>query len=217
MTTSSRDSIDNKIKALGIGRFQVMALLQCARYYVLNRDIDRAKSFGLNRAVFYAWAKHYGSDRRRRFIDIEEEIRRSIVKGVKPIKCPEGYVEELGECVKKSERGFYTMNDVEQTPYDYNQQIVNKINRLINYDKIWSIALDYLSKFPEWVLKDPVKFYKYVYEPVRDVFFQRILVEGRIDPSKNIVERIESMEEMMEKTRSKQKSIIDFTKDGFEK
>ncbi len=40
-----------------IGRFQVMALLQAARAHVLGYPLDEAKSFGLNRAIFYAAAK----------------------------------------------------------------------------------------------------------------------------------------------------------------
>jgi len=44
-------------KARRIGRFQVMALLQAARYYVLTRDYEKALSFGLNGATSYAWAK----------------------------------------------------------------------------------------------------------------------------------------------------------------
>ena len=37
-----------------------MALLQAASYYLLKGDLNRAKSFGLNRAIFYAWAKGSG-------------------------------------------------------------------------------------------------------------------------------------------------------------
>jgi len=37
-----------------LGRFQVMALLQAIRYYLLAGDLERAKSWGLNRAIFYA-------------------------------------------------------------------------------------------------------------------------------------------------------------------
>ncbi|MEM2914657.1 MAG: hypothetical protein QXH91_04575, partial [Candidatus Bathyarchaeia archaeon] len=37
-----------------LGRFQVMGLLQAARYYLITGNMERAKSFGLNRAVFYA-------------------------------------------------------------------------------------------------------------------------------------------------------------------
>ncbi|OYV02567.1 hypothetical protein CGW93_04880, partial [candidate division bacterium WOR-3 4484_18] len=40
-----------------IGRFQVMAVLQAARAHLLGLPIESAKSFGLNRAIFYAAAK----------------------------------------------------------------------------------------------------------------------------------------------------------------
>lgn len=42
---------------MGVGRFQVMATLQAARAFVLGMAIDSARSFGLNRAIFYAAAK----------------------------------------------------------------------------------------------------------------------------------------------------------------
>jgi hypothetical protein len=37
--------VEKRLKALDIGRFQVMALLQTARYYRLHGDLMRAKSF----------------------------------------------------------------------------------------------------------------------------------------------------------------------------
>ena len=40
-----------------IGRFQVMATLQAARAFTLGLPLESAKSFGLNRAIFYAAAK----------------------------------------------------------------------------------------------------------------------------------------------------------------
>src|SRR5574341_443806 len=43
--------------ALGVGRFQVMATLQAARAHVLGLPEASAKSWGLNRAIFYAAAK----------------------------------------------------------------------------------------------------------------------------------------------------------------
>lgn len=40
-----------------VSRFQVMAVLQAARASVLGLDLEEAKSWGLNRAMFYAAAK----------------------------------------------------------------------------------------------------------------------------------------------------------------
>ncbi|PIV54824.1 MAG: hypothetical protein COS15_04915, partial [Caldiserica bacterium CG02_land_8_20_14_3_00_36_38] len=42
---------------MAVGRFQVMATLQAARAYILGKPLNSAKSFGLNRAIFYAAAK----------------------------------------------------------------------------------------------------------------------------------------------------------------
>ncbi len=205
--------ISKKLKALGIGRFQVMALLQAVRHYRFYQDINKAKSFGLNRAVFYAWAKYYGSRQPYRLLRAEEEIRKRILRGEKPSKCPEGYKEVLGECVKESSRGYYEMGGVEQTPYDYDQQVTLKIKRVVDPDTAWEKALEYISKFPEWVLKDPVKFYKYVYEPIRDTFFQKLLSEGKVEPPREIIERLESLEKMIEKSRKTQRSLLDYTSD----
>jgi len=62
---------------VGLGRFQVMALLQAARYYKLHGDLEKAKSWGLNRAIFYAWAKHYGSRYRAFSLTVDELLRRA--------------------------------------------------------------------------------------------------------------------------------------------
>ncbi|MBC7189152.1 hypothetical protein H5U35_02900, partial [Candidatus Aerophobetes bacterium] len=42
---------------MAIGRFQVMATLQAARAFLLGLPLESAKSWGLNRAIFYAAAK----------------------------------------------------------------------------------------------------------------------------------------------------------------
>ncbi len=44
-------------KALGVGRFQVMAILQAARARTFGLPLATAQSWGLNRAIFYAAAK----------------------------------------------------------------------------------------------------------------------------------------------------------------
>lgn len=43
--------------ATGVGRFQVMATLQAARAKTLGLPLASARSWGLNRAIFYAAAK----------------------------------------------------------------------------------------------------------------------------------------------------------------
>jgi len=149
-----------------IGRFQVMALLQAARYYKLKGNLEKAKSFGLNRAIFYAWAKYhkprYGMSKRkfvRELLGIEEK----------------GKFENVGdEQAPVSERGWFMMGDQEQLPQDYDRQIAEKIEKVIPYEIAWEAALEYVSKFPEHVLKSQRDFFELVYKPIRDKFFEII-------------------------------------------
>jgi len=204
------NDVEKKLKALGIGRFQVMALLQAARYYKLLGDLEKAKSFGLNRAVFYAWVKYYGSREPRIPVKMrEEDVSIVAEKGVES-KCPEGYVLVLGECIKQSPRGVYEIGGVEQTPADYDQQVTHKIRRVADPERVWRAALEYVSKFPDWVLKNPQHFYKYVYEPVRDTFFAKILRGEQVEPPREILERFRALEEMIEKARKAQRTLLDY-------
>ncbi len=201
------------LKALRIGRFQVMALLQAARYYLLYRDIEKAKSFGLNRAIFYAWAKYYGPHTARwRNARLEEILRKGVLREKKG-KCPEGMVEVLGECVEVSGRGFYVIGGKEQTPADFRVSVEEKINKVIPFEEAWEAAVDYVSKFPEWVLRDQQKFYKLVYEPVRDTFLQELVAGKKPEPSEWLLSKIKSIDEQLKKTRRKQSSLLDYISD----
>lgn len=167
----------------------------------------------MNRAIFYAWAKYYGPHRYPARLSRTEKLLMKRVPQGKPVqKCPEGYIEVLGECVKEGVRG-YIIGEQEQTPYDYDQQVAKRISRIIPYERAWKAALDYVSQFPDYVLKDPIKFYKYVYEPVRDTFFIQLAEKRKVEPPKEIIERLRAIEKMMEKTHKKRKSILDFAKE----
>jgi len=162
-----------------IGRFQVMGLLQAARYYLLHGDLEKAKSFGLNRAIFYAWAKHYGRgyiprNLRRLYIDIVAIDRE---RGEEPGDHSKKQVEVLGEGAFQSPRGYFIIGDKEQLPEDYDKNIASKIEGVISYELAWEAALKYLSKFPRQILEDPIKFYEKVYEPIRDRFIELVVKE----------------------------------------
>ncbi len=158
-------------KLRGPGRFEVMALLQAARYYLLKGDLDKAKSFGLNRAIFYAWAKHYGP-RSRAFRIYRGGIRAPSAqtgKGAKPVTV-------LGEATTVSPRGWFEIGGEEQLPVHFDRQVASKIEMIMPFDVAWRQALRYLKKFPRKVLEDQRLFFKYVYEPVRDLFLDRVVL-----------------------------------------
>ena len=160
-----------------IGRFEVMALLQAARYYLLTGDLDKAKSFGLNRAIFYAWAKYYGPHgRHTRFAAYRPR------EGGGSRASEKRFVKVFGtEEVPVSDRGWFEMGGKEQLPSDFDRVVKSKIEAVAPWEVVWSKTLEYLKRFPTSILKDPQKFYKYVYEPVRDRFVEKVL--GRKESS----------------------------------
>ncbi len=149
-----------------MGRFEVMALLQAARYYVLSGDIQKAFSFGLNRAIFYAWAKHRG----------KFQVKAKRHRMGKPIQqLREGdkimvYVGDEGAFI--SSRGWFTIGNIEQRPEDFKRQIIYKINAEVPFEKAWEAAINYVKQFSKSTLLSQQKFYEKVYKPVRDNFLQ---------------------------------------------
>jgi len=198
------------LKTLGIGRFQVMALLQAARYYVLKGNLDKAKSFGLNRAIFYAWAKYYGPSKGAWIkIKVDDLVKRRLSE-IEKVKCSEGFTEVLGECVQVGRKGFFKIGDKEQDPKDFDEQVLRKVSKVIDPKKVWEAAVNYVRQYPEWVLKDPKRFYKLVYEPIRDEFFNYLLNGLEPTPPKDILEKVRASDRLLEEARRKQRSLIDF-------
>ena len=152
------------------GRFEVMALLQAARYYLLTGDLDKAKSFGLNRAIFYAWAKYYGP-RGRGWI----AAKLASGRGVGSRGSGVSKALPLEDEVPISPRGWFEMDGKEQLPSDFDRQVGLKIEASIPMIVAWRRALAYVRKFPPEILRDPNKFFKYVYEPVRDSFLEKVV------------------------------------------
>lgn len=150
-----------KTKTARIGRFEVMALLQAARYYLLTGNIDRAKSFGLNRAIFYAWAKKHVKTKTPSKTGIETYT--------------EGSMEYIGdEGAYISRNGYFMIGNEEQKPVDYDRQVAKRISLIVPYEKAWETALEYLKGTPKTTLLSQQKFFNRVYEPVRDSFIEII-------------------------------------------
>jgi len=153
-----------------IGRFQVMGLLQAARYYLIKGDLERAKSFGLNRAIFYAWAKRYARDRL---------IQSGRGRGPAGMQTVDLRVERIGnETAYLSPRGWFMIGGSEQSSRDYDRQIAKRIEAAaVSYEDAWATAIRYLKSFPKDALIDQQRFYKEVYRPVRDSF--QILIKRK--------------------------------------
>ena len=152
-----------------LGRFEVMALLQAARYYTLTNDRDMAYSFGLNRAIFYAWAK------RRARIKPPPKRRIKITAPIEKVKEEKSgktlvYLGDEGAYI--SQNGWFTIGGKEQKPEDFEERIARKIEMAISFEEAWKFALEYVQTFGEETLLDQRKFYEKVYKPVRDKFLE---------------------------------------------
>jgi len=151
-----------------LGRFQVMALLQAARCFLLTGDIEKAKSFGLNRAIFYAWAKHRG-------VEAKPPSKKKVARlREKPIEKEKKVFYVGNEAAYLSDDGWLMIGNMKQTPRDYDNQIVKRINEVVPYEEAWRKAIKYLQEFPRDVLLDQQKLFKQVYKPVRDSFIERV-------------------------------------------
>ncbi|MEM2442881.1 MAG: hypothetical protein QXL20_02650 [Candidatus Bathyarchaeia archaeon] len=153
-----------------IGRFQVMGLLQAARYYILTGDLEKAKSFGLNRAIFYAWAKRHGKEiAMRRSLREKGEVASKVHSG------NEKAVQVGDEVAFISKDGWFIIGGQIQKPQDYDRQIAKPIEGIISYERAWQAAIEYLKGFGRETLLDQQSFFKEVYEPVRDKFLEIVL------------------------------------------
>jgi hypothetical protein len=148
---------------MAVGRFQVMAVLQAARAHILGLEIPSAKSWGLNRAIFYAAAK-------RGF------------KGQKPVKRTRGEVKEepITETPEAYHLGsevafkappddgplYFTIGEKIQTEEEFNRQIEGRFGTAFN--QAWQEALEYVGTFEEETLLSQTKFFDSVYKPRRD-------------------------------------------------
>lgn len=172
-----------------IGRFQVMGLLQAARYYVLKGDLDLAKSFGLNRAIFYAWAKRRG---------VAATARRAGRAPRAPEAARAGELEErIGdEVAYRSPRGFFTIGGQVQRPIDFDRMIAARFGP--SFEKFWEAAVEYVKGFPESTLRSQREFYEKVYLPVRDQPEKILEREGRGQGRESLASSTDSAEELNE-------------------
>ena len=173
-TYSAKNANTGIRKNEGLGRFQVMGLMQAARYYLLKGDINKAKSFGLNRAIFYAWAKKYGPVKKgggqKR---LGEETAKEEVHAFEKVGNEEAPIDNSS--------GLFIIGNKVQTPEDYDREIAQRINPFVPYDKAWERTLNYLGRFPKEYLEDQRLFFERVYRPVRDSFLEKVVEENELD------------------------------------
>jgi hypothetical protein len=148
---------------MAVGRFQVMAVLQAARAVILGLAEPSAKSWGLNRAIFYAAAKR-GFRAKPPMPRPKDEIT------AKPlVETKEAFLlgDEMAYKAQK-ETGvlYFIMGDKVQTEDDFRRQIEARFSG--NFEQAWSEALEIVRQFDKVVLLSQKRFFEQVYKPNRD-------------------------------------------------
>ena len=157
-----------EIPRKGVGRFQVMAVLQAARAKILGLEESSAKSWGLNRAIFYAAAKRgfKAKPSRKRTFDESE---------TKPIldTRDEFYLgdEMAFKATREGEQPLFTIGDKIQTIEEFEKNIQSRFG--VIFKEAWSEAIEYVSQFSKDILLSQNGFFKTVYKPNRDEFARK--------------------------------------------
>ncbi len=170
---------------MSIGRFQVMAILQAARAYKLGLPINQAKSWGLNRAIFYAAAKK-GYFRKKKPPARKATIQELAKKPIEKTKNLFYLGDEAAYIVETPNGMYFTIGGKVQTEKDFQRQIESRFHPI--FDKVWNEALEIVGEHPIETLLSQRKFYKEIYEPLRDVLVEkwsRWVQEARKNNKKN--------------------------------
>jgi hypothetical protein len=137
-----------------------MAILQAARAKELGLSLTQAKSWGLNRAIFYAAAK-------RGFK--KPPHRHSPPTTGKPVEKSRDHWflgNEMAYSVKKGNRTYFTFGGQVQTNGDFKQQIERRLGDA--YTQAWNESLRIVREYPKEVLLSQNRFFEDVYRPRRD-------------------------------------------------
>lgn len=153
-----------------MGRFQVMALLQAARAFVAGLPIESAKSFGLNRAIFYAAAKRgfKGAPKRA---PTDFKLKQTTVSQKDAEKLKKSFQifnlgDEIAYAVEMKGRKYFLIGNEIQTEEDFARQIESRFGD--RFEEAWAEALKICKAYDKGVLLSQRYFYETVYKPRRD-------------------------------------------------
>jgi hypothetical protein len=143
-----------------VGRIQVMAVLQAARARELGFSETRAKSWGLNRAIFYAAAK-------RGFKHVTQRPGREHFGKKTDAKVGEAFLgNEMGYTARKGTRTYFVIGGELQTETDFKHQIESRFGNA--FSRAWRESLTIVHQYPKDVLSSQTQFFTEVYRPRRD-------------------------------------------------
>jgi hypothetical protein len=156
---------------MAVGRFQVMATLQAARAYVLGMPITSAKSFGLQRAIFYAAAKRgfKGKSRvqpPRQFSMVEKKLSQREIQKIQKSFTMTTVGDEAAYSVELDGKKLFVIGSEIKTDKDFQRQVERRFGD--TFKKVWKEAVALCKKYDKGVLLSQRYFYETIYKPRRD-------------------------------------------------
>ena len=145
-----------------VTRFVVMAVLQAARAESLGLSHDSALSWGLNRAIFYAAAKHGF----KQAPSAPSETPSTATARTHPERFQLGHDEAY--VVPNVTPVRFTIGGDEQTPENFDHQVASRFGTKENFRLAWAEAGRIVGNFDRETLESPERFYSEVYKPRRD-------------------------------------------------
>ena len=142
----------------GVGRFQVMATLQAARARALGLPLATAKSWGLNRAIYYAAAK--------RGFKSTGGAGPAKPRGTRAVPREFFLGDDKAYQVTTRGRKLFTVGGEIQSPEDFHRQIEQRFAG--TFRPAWGEAQKIVQQFPRRVLESQGAFYALIYRPRRD-------------------------------------------------
>jgi hypothetical protein len=140
-----------------------MATLQAARAFELGLPMKSAKSWGLNRAIFYAAAKR-GFRGGARSGSGSSAPRHE----TKPTVGEYFVGDEKAYTQMGSKDLYFEIGGKPQTEKEFDKQITARFGG--RFDAAWEDALDYVRHFDQETLRSGENFFASVYRPKRDEF-----------------------------------------------
>ena len=154
-----------------VGRFQVMATLQAARAYVLGMPITSAKSFGIQRAIFYAAAKRgfSGKGSRGKPADLVMKSKKVTSQEIRKIQKTFAVTtvgDEPAYSVEIDGKKYFVIGNEIKTSTDFKKQIEIRFGSA--FKDAWKEALAICRQYDRGVLLSQRYFYATVYKTRRD-------------------------------------------------
>lgn len=148
-----------------------MATLQAARAYVLGMPVTSAKSFGLQRAIFYAAAKRGFKGKRMVGPPKQLVVKDQKMTSTKLAKIRKSFTmttlgDEAAYSVEIDGKKMFVIGNEVKTKDDFKKQIEQRFGTY--FKDAWKEAVAICKRYDKGVLLSQRYFYETVYKPRRD-------------------------------------------------